>query len=220
MTSRSRKNILFQQLFQIVREYFNKKVSATPPAEKRDAFIAPYYSRIMERIQGHIKPDATAGETPELPRYERMRGNGSTADVDFYTKREPYPVTKSHINAVVPASGLERKTAYRLDRHQEVQAFAKNEGLGFGIPYLHNGQMHDYIPDFLIRLQHGGDEDQILILETKGFNDPLKEVKEAAARRWADAVNADGRHGRWHYCLISKAEEVDAAIKQARENFS
>ena len=210
-------NIIFQQLFRIVREYFDEKVSAIPPAEKRDAFIAPHYSKIIERLHHHIKPDETAGETPELPRYERMRGNGSTADVDFYTKRKPYPVIKSHINAVVPASGLERKTAYRLDQHQDVQAFAKNEGLGFGIPYLHNEQMHDYIPDFLIRLRHDGEEDRILILETKGFNDPLKEVKEAAAKRWAAAVNADGRHGRWHYCMISKAEAVDDAIKQARE---
>ena len=211
-------NILFQQLFQIVCKYFDEKVSASHPADKRDAFLSPYYGWIIERLQEHIKSDEAAGEVPELPRYERLRGNGSTADVDFYTKRTPYAVRKSHVNCVVPDSVLEKKAAYQLDRHQDVLAFAKNEGMGFGIPYLHSGQMHDYIPDFLIRLRHDGDEDQILILETKGFDDKLKEVKEAAARRWAAAVNADGQHGHWQYRMIASAEEVDTAVKEAREN--
>ncbi len=26
----------------------------------------------------------------------------------------------------------------------------KNAGLGFAIPYLHNGQSHDYMPDFIV----------------------------------------------------------------------
>lgn len=36
----------------------------------------------------------------------------------------------------------------------------------------HDGQQHDYIPDFIIRLDNGVH----LILETKGY-DPLDEVK-------------------------------------------
>ena len=45
-----------------------------------------------------------------------------------------------------------------------VDAFVKNAGLGFAIPYLHNGQMHDYMPDFLVRLDASA---RYLILETK-----------------------------------------------------
>ena len=62
----------------------------------------------------------------------------------------------------------------------------KNAGLGFAIPDLHDGQMHDYIPDFIVRL--AGRKDRYLILETKGY-DPLVDVKEQAARRWVNAVN-------------------------------
>ena len=43
----------------------------------------------------------------------------------------------------------------------------KNSGLGFAIPYLHKGQMHDYVPDFIIRLRT--DPVVHLILETKGL---------------------------------------------------
>ncbi len=120
---------------------------------------------------------------------------------------------KSHINAVVPdTKRLEQSAAYRIDRHPQVSAFAKNEGMGFGIPYLHNGETHDYMPDFLIRLQH--DEKRHLILETKGY-DPLKDIKRSAAERWVAAVNADGSHGRWQYCMASKADEISDAINEA-----
>jgi len=204
---------LFSQLYRIVRAYITDKVSVSPPSDKKDAFLAPYYGWIIEALQQNIRPDDAADEAPELPRYERMRGDGSTADVDFYTVRKPYPVQKSHINAIVPdTKKLEQAAAYRLDKNPDVFAFAKNEGMGFGIPYLNNGEPHDYMPDFLVRLREG--ENATLILETKGF-DPLKEVKQSAAERWVAAVNADGAHGRWCYRVISKASEVDAAVSAA-----
>ena len=204
---------LFSQLYQIVRAFIADKVSVSPPSDIKDAFLAPYYGWIIETLRQNIRPDESADETPELPRYERLRGNGSTSEVDFFTLREPYPVQKSHINAVVPdTKRLEQSTAYRLDKNPHVFAFAKNEGMGFGIPYLHNGEPHDYMPDFLIRLHE--QKECYLILETKGF-DPLKEVKKSAAERWVDAVNADRAHGRWRYCMVSKVSEIDVAINQA-----
>jgi len=65
-------------------------------------------------------------------------------------------------------------------------------GLGLGIPYLHNGEQHEYVPDFLVRLART--RDRFLILEPKGY-DPLKDVKRAAAERWCAAVNAHGGFG-------------------------
>jgi len=196
---------LFGQLYGIVRTYVEHKVAASPPADVKDAFLSPYYGYLIERLLQHVRPDADAGETPELPRYERLRGAGSTAEVDFWTRREPYPVVKSHLNAVVPdTKKFEQSAAWQLDRHPRARAFAKNEGMGFGIPYLHNGEAHEYVPDFLIRLH---DADRTVILETKGY-DELKEIKRAAAERWAAAVNADGGYGRWQYAMVSKIEEV------------
>ena len=72
----------------------------------------------------------------------------------------------------------------------------KNAGLGFAIPYLHNGKSHDYQPDFIVRLR-GGD---YAVVETKGF-DELAEVKAAAADRWVAAVNADRRFGTWRFTM-------------------
>ena len=91
-------------------------------------------------------------------------------------------------------------------------SFAKNSGLGFAIPYFHNGQRHDYIPDFLLCLDR--EEPRYLILETKGY-DPLEDVKRSAATRWVDAVNADGRHGTWSYCIAKKVSQVLELIDDA-----
>ena len=206
-------NILFSQLYKIVRTYIDEKVSATAPADKKDAFLAPYYGWVIENLRQNIRPDQSADEAPELPRYERSRGSGSTADVDFFTRREPYPVQKSHINAVVPdTKRLEQLASYHLDNHPQVIAFAKNEGMGFGIPYFHNGESHDYLPDFLIRLHE--EKQHYLILETKGY-DPLKEIKKSAAIRWVNAVNADDAHGQWQYRMVFKVDEIGAAIQSA-----
>jgi type III restriction enzyme len=114
------------------------------------------------------------------------------------------------VNYVVPdTQKWEQSAAYYIDTHPAADAFVKNAGLGFAIPYLHNGQMHDYMPDFIIRLK--ADPPTHLILETKGF-DPLEEVKRAAAERWVNAVNADGTYGTWRYALVRKPTEVSGVL--------
>ena len=86
----------------------------------------------------------------------------------------------------------------------------KNQGLGFAIPYLDNGQLHDYIPDFIVRLKNGAH----LILETKGY-DEQEAVKVAAAHRWVDAVNAEGSFGTWSYAIAHNPNDVPRAIDDA-----
>ena len=103
----------------------------------------------------------------------------------------------------------EQSAAYFIDTHPAVKCFVKNAGLGLAIPYLNNGQMHDYIPDFIIRLN--GESERYLILETKGF-DPLEQVKADAARRWVNAVNASEKFGTWDYVICRKPTEVKTVL--------
>lgn len=205
-------HVLFPQLASIIGRYLEEKVQVQKPADIKDLFLAPYYGWVVERLLEAIRPDTSQGEAPEIPRYESTRGPGSTADVDFWTSRDVREVIKSHLNYVVAdTKQWEQSAAYYIDKHKEVDAFVKNAGLGFAIPYLHNGQMHDYMPDFIIRLR--ADELLHLILEVKGY-DLLEEVKAAAAARWVNAVNADGKYGRWRYAMVKKVTDVNSAIKQ------
>ena len=143
--------------------------------------------------------------------------------MDFWTSREPREVVKCHLNYVVPdTQKWEQAAAYYIDSHAAVDAFVKNSGLGFAIPYLHNGQMHDYMPDFIIRLKT--EPPVHLILETKGY-DPLEEVKKAAAERWVDAVNATApmvggltssprRRPRW----LRKSQKLSKRFQRAKRD--
>jgi type III restriction enzyme len=203
---------LFPQMRAIVDRYIREKVEPILPGETIDAGISPYYGWVIEALLAAIHPDKSSGEEPELPIYDK-RGDGSTANVDFWTSRDVREVEHSHLNYVVADTAKwEQSAAYFIDTHKLVDAFVKNSGLGFTIPYFHNGQDHDYVPDFIIRLKT--EPPMHLILEVKGY-DELKEVKAAAAHRWVKAVNADDKYGRWHYAMVSRPTDVLKAITDA-----
>jgi type III restriction enzyme len=206
-------HVLFPQLVLVIQRYLAEKVAVNPPADIKDVGLSPYYGWLVEILAENLRPDTTGGEAPEIPRYETSRGPGSTADVDYWTSRAVAAVDRSHLNYVVAhTTKWEQSAAYYIDTHKAVEAFVKNEGLGFAIPYLNNGQMHDYMPDFIIRLKT--EPKTHLILETKGY-DPLEEVKKAAAERWVAAVNAEGSYGSWKYALVKNPTDVAHAISQA-----
>jgi type III restriction enzyme len=211
-------HVLFPQFVKIVQKYLNDYVDVVPPAELKDTGLSPYYGWLVEVLTENIHPDTHEGEAAEIPLYESSRGPGSTADVDFTTSREPREVIHCHLNYVVPdTKRWEQQAAYYLDTNDQVEAFVKNSGLGFAIPYLHNGQMHDYIPDFIARLKT--DPVVHLVLETKGY-DEREEVKAAAANRWAKAVSAEGTYGEWRYTLVKKTTDVPEVIAKEIETIA
>jgi type III restriction enzyme len=211
-------HVLFPQLARIVERYVDEHVQPLPPANVLDIALSPYYGWVIEALLGAIRPDASQGETPELPRYETRRDAGSTAEVDFWTGRDVREIVHSHVNYVVADTAKwEQSAAYILDTHPLVDAFVKNAGLGFAIPYLHNGQVHDYVPDFIVRLKT--EPSRYLILEMKGF-DPLEDAKVAAAKRWIAAVNADGTYGPWRYGLGKRVSDVPTLLTQAAQGNS
>ncbi|WP_416667862.1 BPTD_3080 family restriction endonuclease [Egbenema bharatensis] len=209
-------HVLFPQLRHICDRYLSEKVVPVKPAELIDVFLSPYYGWVIEQLVHAIRPNTEQGEAPEVPRYESHRGHCSTEDVNFWTSKPVREVVHSHVNAVVADTWQwEQAAAYIIDTHPATAAFVKNAGLGFAIPYVHNGQPHDYLPDFIIRLKT--EQPCYFILETKGY-DPLRDVKRDAAERWVSAVNADGRYGHWQYAMCG-LKDVRQLMDEAIERF-
>ena len=203
-------HVLFPQLAGIVGRYVDQKLNVQAPADRKDLFLAPYYGWLVEALLQNLKGDVDEGEAAELPLLEASRGPGSTEEVDFWTSRDVREVMKSQVNYVVAdTKRWEQSAAYFLDTHADVTAFVKNAGLGLGIPYLHNGEQHEYVPDFVVRLKSA--EERYLLLETKGY-DPLKEIKKVSAERWCAAVNAHGGFGNWTYRVVDQPEKVSGVL--------
>jgi len=99
---------------------------------------------------------------------------------------------------------VEQFAANLLETSPLVDAYAKNDHLGFQVHYLWNGAKRRYIPDFLIRLTTG----KTLVLEIKGEDSEQNRAKLAAMRTWVDASTARAASGggaatwstRWRRC--------------------
>ena len=133
---------------------------------------------------------------------------GSTDYVDFDTTKSVFVTSpkKSHVSHVVAdTSSWEQKMASVLEELPEVMSYVKNQGLGFTIPYVLEGDARQYIPDFLVHLRvPGKDQPLNLILEVSGERRKDKAAKVETVRNlWVPAINNHGGFGKWVFVEIT-----------------
>lgn len=144
--------------------------------------------------------------------------SGSTRHVNFITSKECWKTgaqpPRSQISHVVKDSSWEVALAQALEGHPRVLAYAKNQALGFEIPYLDGGTMRRYLPDFLVRLDTGAAEPLNLVLEMKGQRDESDKAKAQTARElWVPGVNALGGYGRWAFAEFTDPYTTEDEFK-------
>jgi type III restriction enzyme len=73
-----------------------------------------------------------------------------------------------------------------------VRAYVKNHNLGLEVPYRYGSEMRKYIPDFIVLVDDGhGDDDLLhLIVEIKGYRrEDAKEKKSTMDTYWVPKLN-------------------------------
>ena len=70
-------------------------------------------------------------------------------------------------------------------------------------------------PNVLLDGEEANNTYYLAVGSVKGY-DPLEEVKLAAAKRWVDAVNADGTYGHWHYAIAKNVSDIPSIIEKCR----
>jgi type III restriction enzyme len=197
---------LFPRAVKIVNEVIACKVVYDDGVDERELCNLRYLNLLRERIELAIRGgEGGSGLLPVLDQYEPV---GSTEGIAFSTAKPCEPTQRSHLSHAVCDSALERGIARELERHPEVEAYAKNDRLFLEIPYRYFGKTSRYRPDFIVRLASG----DTLLIEGKGRPDEKDDAKATAARRWIEAVNSWGKLGRWHHAICSKRSEVAGAI--------
>ena len=144
---------------------------------------------------------------------------GSTAQVNFNTSKASRWQTdarRCHINWVVLDSDWEAEFCRVVESHPRVKAYVKNHNLGLEVPYRYGSETRTYIPDFIVLIDDGrGDDDLLhLIVEIKGYRrEDAKEKKTTMDTYWVPGVNNHGHYGRWAFAEFTDVYEIESEFE-------
>jgi len=212
---------LFPQLQKIVEEYVKKYAVLKDRMVIGYLSIGEYFSGALTKIQHAIISENLEhqGNKQLLPILAPYDTIGSTRYVDFLTTKPIVETVKSNINYVVAdTEEWEQGVAKKLEQMSEVLAYAKNQNMGFSIPYEHQGVSHQYLPDFIAVLQLNDKSKLNLLIEVTGKKDDKKKMKVKTARDlWIPAVNNFGKFGIWAFIEIQDIHETQNLIRAGIE---
>jgi type III restriction enzyme len=206
---------LFGQLKRITKQWLDTCLvckGGTYPAQLRYQELA---DMACERITAGIT-NALVGERPIKALLDPYNPIGSTVHVNFTTsktRRWQTDARRCHINWVILDSDWEAEFCRVAESHPQVRTYVKNHNLGLEVPYRYGSETRRYIPDFIVLVDDGhGDDDLLhLIVEIKGYRrEDAKEKKATMETYWVPGVNNHGQYGRWAFAEFTEAYQIEA----------
>jgi len=159
---------------------------------------------------------AFVGERPIKAVLDPYNPIGSTAHVRFNTSRTlrwETDARRCHINWVILDSDWEAEFCRVAEAHPRVRAYVKNHNLGLEVPYRYGSETRKYLPDFIVLVEDGHGEENLLhlVVEIKGYRrEDAKEKKSAMDTYWVPGVNHLGMHGRWAFAEFTEVYQIEA----------
>jgi len=209
---------LFGQLKRITREWLDNHLVCTGGTYPAQLIYQELADMACNRITAAITA-AFAGERPIKAVLDSYNPIGSTADVRFNTSRPHRWQTdprRCHVNWVVLDSDWEAELCRVAESHPRVKAYVKNHNLGLEVPYRYGSEIRRYLPDFLVVVDDGhGDGDLLhLVVEIKGYRrEDAKEKKATMDIYWVPAANNLGTLGRWAFAELTEIYQIESDFK-------
>ncbi|MNJ27574.1 Type III restriction enzyme, res subunit [compost metagenome] len=213
---------LFGQLKRITKQWLDTCLvckGGTYPAQLMFQSLADI---ACERITTAITR-AEMGTRPIKAVLEAYNPTGSTMSVSFNTsktERWETQADKCHVNWVILDSDWEAEFCRVAEAHPQVKTYVKNHSLGFEVPYRYASEMRKYRPDFIVRVDDGRGEDDLLnlVVEIKGYRrEDAKEKKNTMDVYWVPGVNNLGTYGRWAFAEFTDVFEMQDDFAQKVE---
>ncbi len=206
------KDQLLVQVIRIVESFLRSdRITIDPPLFHQDETRRRVMLTLsMAKIVTHVWKGIVDENAERLvPVFDHDRPIRSTSDMRRWNTRRPNELTKrSHINRCIYDSTWEASDAYHIERSPLVDAWARNDHLGFEVWYVFRGARRRYYPDFLVRLKNG----RTLVLETKGEVDDESKTKRRYLSEWVRAVNEHGGFGEWAEDVAYKPEDIHGIL--------
>ena len=211
---------LFGQTKRIVRGWLDRHLECRGDTHPGQVLYEQIAETACEKI--HRAITLSCGNRRVLAVLDPYNPEGSTAEVSFATSKTKRMLWKtaagkSPVNYAVCDSTWERAFCRLVEAHPRVEAYVKNSGLGFEVPYRFAGESRRYLPDFIVRVRDGAGAAVHLVVEIKGLRgDEAAAKAETMRSRWIPGVNNHGRFGRWEFLelrdLRSMAKEFRAFV--------
>jgi type III restriction enzyme len=199
---------LFGQLKRITREWLDGYLICKGDTYPAQIMYKSLADIACEKITAAITR-AHADDRPIQAILDPYNPAGSTRHVSFNTsKRNRWRTDprRCHINWVILDSDWEAEFCRVAEAHPRVRAYVKNHSLGFEVPYQFGSESRRYRPDFIVLVDDGrGDGDLLhLIVEIKGYRyEDAKEKKSTMETYWVPGVNNRGDWGRWSFAELT-----------------
>lgn len=210
---------LFGQLKRVTKQWIDEYLvckGGTYPAQLMYQELA---DMACERITAGITRKMI-GESPVKAVLDPYNPIGSTSYVNFNTSKRDRWETDArhcHINWVVLDSDWEAEFCRVAEGHPQVKSYVKNHNLGFEVPYRMGSTMRRYRPDFIVLVDDGhGDDDLLrLVVEIKGYRgEDAKDKKATMETYWLPGVNNLGQYGRWSFAEFTEVYEMESDFEE------
>ncbi len=213
---------LFGQLKRIAKQWLDKCLVCKGNTYPAQLLYQELADMACERIAAGITR-AFFDKQPIKAVLDPYNPIGSTAHVNFNTSKTDRWETdakRCHVNWAILDSDWEGEFCRVVESHPKVKAYVKNHNLGLEVPYRYGSETRRYIPDFIVDVNDGHGDDNLLhlIVEIKGYRrEDAKEKKATMETYWVPGVNNHGQYGRWAFAEFTDVYEMQTDFEKKVE---